>query len=91
MNYHNDIVLMMFRKEKPTAQITLAAIETYDTDLFNANDAQVVAACVAEGISPMKYERSRVLGLAICSHGSAGKVGTAARAYRKALDEGIIG
>jgi hypothetical protein len=32
-----------------------------------------------------------VLGLAILSLGSAGKVGTAAKAYKKAVDEGVIG
>lgn len=92
MNYHPDIVLMMFRFEKPSAQITLEAIERFDADLHTANNDRVVNACVAAGIAnPTKYDRSRVLGLAVLSLGSAGKVGTAAKAYKKAVDEGVIG
>jgi hypothetical protein len=91
MHYHADIVLMMFRLEKPGAQITLAAVENFDEDLHAANDAQIVAACEAEGIPPNKFERTRVLGLAVLSLGGAGKMRAAAKAYKKAVDEGIIG
>lgn len=91
MQYHEDIVLMMFRKEKPSARITLAAVEAYDADLHEANDANVRAACDAAGVDPDKYNRSRVLGIAIVSLGSAGRVRAAANAYKQALDEGIIG
>ena len=92
MHYHPDIVLMIFRHEKPTAQITLSAVESFDDDLHTANNDGVVAACEAAGLpNPTKYERSRVLGLAILSLGGTGKLATAARAYKKAADEGIIG
>jgi hypothetical protein len=92
MNYHPDIVLMMFRAEKPNAKITLAAIETFDADLQQANNENVIAACIAAGISnPTKFDRSRVLGLAVLALGGAGKVESAARAYKKAVDEGVIG
>jgi hypothetical protein len=92
VNYHPDIVLMIFRFEKPSAQITLDAIEQFDADLHAANNDRVVNACIAAGIeNPSKFDRSRVLGLAILSLGSAGKVGTAAKAYKKAVDEGVIG
>jgi hypothetical protein len=92
VNYHPDIVLMIFRFEKPSTQITLEAVERFDDDLHTANNDRVVNACVAAGIdNPSKYDRSRVLGLAILSLGGAGKVGTAAKAYKKAVDEGIIG
>lgn len=92
MNYHPDIVLMMFRAEKPSAQITLESIERFDSDLHEANNDRVVTACEAAGIeNPSKFDRSRVLGLAILSLGSAGKVGSAAKAYKAALDAGVIG
>jgi hypothetical protein len=92
MNYHPDIVLMMFRAEKPKTKITLAAIEAYDADLHTANNDNVVAACLAAGIAdPSKFDRTRVLGLAVLSMGGAGKVGTAARTYKAAIDEGVIG
>ena len=90
-NYHEDIVLTMFRNEKPSAKITFAAVEAYDADLHEANNDAVVAACVAAGVNPDKYNRTRVLGLAVLSLGSAGKVRAAANAYKQALDEGIIG
>jgi hypothetical protein len=91
VNYHPDIVLMMFRKEKPSTQITLEKVEKYDADLAEANDEALVAACEAAGVEPSKFNRSRVLGLALLSLGSTGKVGTAAKDYRKALDAGVIG
>lgn len=92
MHYHPDIVLMIFRLEKPSAQITLDAIERFDQDLHDTNNDRVVNACVAAGIdNPSKFDRSRVLGIAVLALGGAGKVGTAAKAYKKALDEGVIG
>jgi len=91
LNYHPDIVLMMFRKEHPDASITLAKIETYDADLFSVNDTAVVNACVAAGVTPDKFNRSRVLGLALLGLGSAGRVRAAANAYKQALDAGVIG
>ncbi|MGH8527217.1 MAG: hypothetical protein ACREXY_24330, partial [Gammaproteobacteria bacterium] len=71
--------------------ITLERIEAYDTDLFSENDTAVVNACVAAGVNPDKFNRSRVLGLALLGLGSAGRVRAAANAYKQALDEGIIG
>jgi hypothetical protein len=91
VHYHPDIVLMMFRREKPTTKITKDAVEAFDQDLFDANDGALVAACNAAGVDPMKFERSRVLGLAVLSLGGTGKLGAAARAFKAALDEGIIG
>jgi hypothetical protein len=92
MNYHPDIVLMIFRAEKKSAEITLEALAQFDADLHQANNDRVISACVAAGIeNPSKYDRSRVLGLAILSLGSAGKVGTAAKAYKAAVDSGVIG
>jgi hypothetical protein len=92
MNFHPDIVLMIFRLEKPTAQITKAAVEAFDADLDAANHDAIVAACAAAGLSnPSKYDRSRVLGLAALALGSVGKLTSAARAYKKAVDEGIVG
>ena len=91
LNYHPDIVLMMFRKEHPDASITLAKIEAYDADLFSVNDTAVVKACVAAGVNPDKFNRSRVLGLALLGLGSAGRVRAAANAYKQALDAGVIG
>lgn len=92
MNYHPDIVLMIFRLQKPSAQITLEALERFDADLHTANHGRILNACIAAGIeSPSKFDRSRVLGLAILSLGSAGKIGTAAKTYKKAIDEGVIG
>ena len=91
LNYHPDIVLMMFRKEHKDAKITLEAIEAYDADLFSVNNTAVVNACVAAGVHPDKFNRSRVLGLALLGLGSAGKVRAAANAHKLALDELIIG
>jgi hypothetical protein len=91
LHYHPDIVLMMFRNEKKSAQITLAALEAFDAGLHVANDAGLVSACEAEGVEPTKFNRSRVLGMAVLALGGAGKVRAAAKAYKQALDEGIIG
>lgn len=91
MHYHPDVVLMMFRKEKPSAKVTLAAVEAFDADLHAANDANVVSACETAGVEPDKFNRSRVLGIAVLSLGSAGRVRAAANAFKQALDEGIIG
>jgi hypothetical protein len=92
VHYHPDIVLMIFRHEKPSAKITLESVEKFDDDLHTANNENVVAACVTAGIpDPSKFDRSRVLGMAVLALGSAGRVGAAAKAYKTALDEGVIG
>jgi hypothetical protein len=91
MHYHPDIVLMMFRSEKSSAKITLPSLEAFDAGLHVANDAGLVKACEDAGVEPNKYNRSRVLGLAVLALGGAGKVRAAATAYKQALDEGIIG
>lgn len=91
MQYHPDVVLMMFRKEKPSAKITSAALEAYDADLHEANDLNVRSACEAAGVEPNKYNRSRVLGIAVLSLNSAGRVRAAANAFKQAVDAGIIG
>jgi hypothetical protein len=92
VNYHPDIVLMLFRQEKKSAAITLDNLERFDADLHSVNNDRIVAACIAAGIeNPSKFDRSRVLGLAILSLGGAGKVGSAARAYKEAVDAGVIG
>jgi hypothetical protein len=91
VQYHPDIVLMMFRKEKPSAKITLAALEAYDEDLHEANDSSVRSACEAAGVDPSKFNRSRVLGIAVLSLDSAGRVRAAANAFKEAIDAGIIG
>jgi hypothetical protein len=92
MNYEAEVVLEAFIRFNPDRSFVLQEVVDFDASLFTANDAFIVGALQAQGIStPSRFDKSRVLQYAVVAPGDFGAALTfGAAAYRRAIDVGVI-
>ena len=71
LNYSKYDVLVMFRQNGGPVNPTVAQIETFDSDLFDANDEMLTRIMTEEGVDTRKDNKSTVV---LYSRSGAGSV-----------------